>query len=86
MNFIIKYRVINALDETLSEGAMRVKNKDNGVEACNALENYLKSKIPHFNKMILVGIKIDKEKPQYKQPQSINTDPVDFLKNIFGMD
>jgi hypothetical protein len=38
MNFIIEYRVINALDETLSEGAMRVKNKDNGVEACNALD------------------------------------------------
>lgn len=83
MNFIIKYRVINALDETLSEGAMRVKNKDNGVEACNALENYLKSKIPHFNKMILVGIKIDKKKPQ---PDKKQQDPVDFLKNIFGMD
>ena len=84
MNFIIEYRVINALDETLSEGAMRVKNKDNGVEACNALENYLKAKIPHFNKMILIGIKIDKEKPQPAKHEK--HDPVDFLKNIFGMD
>ena len=80
MNYIIQYKVVNCLDEVLSKGTMRVKNKENGIQAIQALENYLELKIPHFNKMIVIGIKIEKE--QVKTPPK-NTD-VNFLVNLFG--
>ena len=80
MNYIIQYKVVNCLDEVLSKGTMRVKNKENGIQAIQALENHLELKIPHFNKMIVIGIKIEKE--QVKTPPK-NAD-VNFLVNLFG--
>jgi hypothetical protein len=80
MNYIIQYKVVNCLDEVLSKGTMRVKNKENGIHAIQALENHLELKIPHFNKMIVIGIKIEKE--QVKTPPK--NDDVNFLVDFFG--
>lgn len=80
MNYIIQYKVVDCLDEVLSKGTMRVKNKENGIQAIQALENHLELKIPHFNKMIVIGIKIEKE--QVKTPPK--NDDVNFLVDFFG--
>ena len=71
--YTIKYKALSSIDAILKEGTIKVKNKESPLHAQISLETYLKTKLPAFNKLIVISCTED----------NLFSNP---FKDIFGFD